>query len=286
MCVQRMFAKAVICAVPLTQLQKRAVSFEPPLEAPQLRVLDAINVCNAVKVWAAFRERFWLRSSRLAAAAEAVGSLRDGDRGNEAAQGSQERATCGTGGAACSVGGMHAPEGCQQGPGFWDIICPGLEFPEIWAPPGGASAENGASVAEVHSSTAPVHVLTAFVCASKADALSRVGPDAAVQKLVGQLDLVFGSSGRSNESESVGPARASFVSGGMIDWSKEQFIEGGYSSPSQGVPAGARAALQEAPGGVLFFAGEHTHEKLNSCVQGAMQTGRRAAQSALAAVRT
>ena len=279
-----MFAKAVICAVPLTQLQKRAISFEPPLEAPQQRVLDAISVCNAVKVWAAFRERFWLGSARLAAAADAV-ALSDGDGGSEVAQDSQERADT-TGGTACDAGGVQAPEGCQQGPEFWDILCPGLEFPEIWAPPGGASAENGASVAEVHSSTAPVHVLTAFVCASKADALSRVGPDAAVQKLVGQLDLVFGSSGRSNESESVGPARASFVSGGMIDWSKEQFIEGGYSSPSQGVPAGARAALQEAPGGVLFFAGEHTHEKLNSCVQGAMQTGRRAAQSALAAVRT
>ena len=93
---------------------------------------------------------------------------------------------------------------------------------------------------------------------------------------------MFGHSGNIGD----GPATAAFVSGGMIDWSKERFIEGGYSSPSRDVPAGARAGLQETPGGVLFFAGEHTHEHLNSCLQGAMQTGRRAAQSVLAGVRT
>lgn len=286
-CVQRIRAKAVICAVPLTQLQKRAITFEPLLEVPQQRLLDAITVKNAVKVWATFREPFWLSSSRLAAAAGAA--VLDRVSGDEAVKHSEERAAdnettvCGTGNE-CEGGSQAAPpKDCQRGPEFWDILCPDLEFPEIWAPRCDGGAENGASVAEVHSSTAPVHVLTAFVCASKADALSRVGPEAAVQKLLAQLDLVFRQhqSGHSTVEESVGPATAAFVRGGMVDWSKEPFIEGGYSSPSKGVPAGARAGLQETPGGMLFFAGEHTHEKLNSCLQGAMQTGRCAAQSVL-----
>lgn len=263
-CVQTMQAKVVICAVPLTQLQKRMIAFEPPIEPEQQRLIDAITVRNAVKVWATFRERFWLSSTGLAAAASSAPLERfsgnDGDDHRDAAQ-----------------------DVCQRGPEFWDMLCPELEFPEIWAPQCGADAENGCAVAEVHGASARVHVLTAFVSASKADALSRAGPQAAVQKLLAQLDLVF-SQQQPRGNDSVGPATAAFVGGGMVDWSKERFIEGGYSSPSMGVPAGARAGLQAAAGGMLFFAGEHTHEKLNSCLQGAMQTGRRAAQSVLAAI--
>lgn len=262
--MQRMCAKVVICAVPLTQLQRRAISFEPPMEATQQRLLDTITVRNAVKVWATFCEPFWLSSSRLAHAAGIVAL--DSVRGNN-----------------CE-GAMQAPivDACQRGPEFWDLLCPDMEFPEIWAPPCDGGAENGCAVAEV--SSAAVHVLTAFVCASKADALSKVGPEAAVQKLLLQLDLVFGQqqSGHVSEQNNIGPATAAFAGGGMVDWSKEPFIEGGYSSPSKGVAADERVGLQEAPGGLLFFAGEHTHEKLNSCLQGAMQTGRRAAHSALA----
>jgi hypothetical protein len=223
-------------------------------------LIDAITVRNAVKVWATFSRKFWLSSPRLAAAASDVAC--EGDRGADG-----ERLAS-----------------SKQGPEFWDILCPDLDFPEIWAPQRPEGIENGSSVTKVDGATSSqVHVLTAFVCSSKADALSKLGPEAAVQKLLAQLDLVFGQqSGHCSNDETMRPATAAFVAGGMMDWSKEQYIQGGYSSPSLGMPAGARVGLQEAPGGKVFFAGEHTNEKLNSCLQGAMQTGRLAAQSILA----
>lgn len=51
-----------------------------------------------------------------------------------------------------------------------------------------------------------------------------------------------------------------------------------------GVEAGERKILHTVEGGVLFFAGEHTNVYCNSNVQGAMETGRWAALSAMAAL--
>lgn len=267
-CVQTATARAVICAVPVSQLQKRAITFKPPIEASQQQLIDSITVKNAAKVWATFSKPFWLSSSRLAAASQRVES--DGTKGKDGRDDTHE-------------GSEHAR---PRGPEFWDMLCPGLDFPEIWAPPQKLDATATAEVSEPQSSSGVTYVLTAFVCASKADALSKVGADAAVKKLLAQLDLVFGQrSENAAEGDSVGPATAAYVQGGMFDWSTEPFIQGGYSSPSKGVSAGARAALQEAKGGMIWFAGEHTHEKLNSCLQGAMQTGRRAAQAVFRAVK-
>jgi hypothetical protein len=57
-----------------------------------------------------------------------------------------------------------------------------------------------------------------------------------------------------------------------------------YSSPSIGVGPGDRNILRSVNGGVLFFAGEHTNVYVNSALQGAMQTGRRAATDVAAAL--
>lgn len=48
-----------------------------------------------------------------------------------------------------------------------------------------------------------------------------MGEDAVVQELVKLLDNVFGGTLGSD----------AFVRGSMIDWSQEQYIEGGYGSP-------------------------------------------------------
>lgn len=50
-----------------------------------------------------------------------------------------------------------------------------------------------------------------------------------------------------------------------------------YSSPSVGVGPGDRKVLHSVEGGVLFFAGEHTHVYAQATLQSAMETGRRAA---------
>jgi monoamine oxidase len=57
-------AEAVIIAVPLTQLKKNAISFSPPLPTRFTRIVDAINVGNAVKVFAVFSDAFWEHSAQ------------------------------------------------------------------------------------------------------------------------------------------------------------------------------------------------------------------------------
>jgi hypothetical protein len=60
--LQGIGADAVVIAVPLTQLQKRAITFTPALPAPFTKMVDTINVQNAVKVFALFDQAFWEQS--------------------------------------------------------------------------------------------------------------------------------------------------------------------------------------------------------------------------------
>lgn len=224
--VQVITCQAVICAVPLTQLQKQAIEFRPPLAAAKQGALHRVHMRNAIKVWAVFSRRFWPSD-------------------------------------------------------VWDVVCTHRLFPEFWMCSYTPAAEDAALAdtpppdreAIRRGAAADEHCVTAFVCGDRARALATRSADGMVQLLVKQVDEVLGH----------GAASASFVRGAAIDWSKEPFIEGGYSSPSLGARAGDRALLAAPERGVLFFAGEHTHPGINPCLQGAMETGdRAAAQVALA----
>ena len=155
----------------------------------------------------------------------------------------------------------------------WDVVCTHRPFPEFWMcrysierPPRAGAAQG-------------LHCVTAFVCGERAERLSCVSDSEKVQLLVRQVDEVFGTPSVPR------PASAAFVRGAAVDWSKEAYIEGGYSAPSVGARAGDRAAIAAPAGRVLFFAGEHTHPCLNPCLQGAMETGDRAAAQVLLARR-
>eukprot|EP00892_Ulva_mutabilis_P009134 jgi/Ulvmu1/6593/UM003_0230.1 len=206
-------------------------------------------------------------------------------------------------GEGTSCGSARGDPGSEAAPEFWNMLCPECPIPEFWVPwhaPDGlddatgatvVGAAQGASGAVVAAPVLPesVHVLQGFACAAKADELSSLSTEAAVQVFLDQLDRIFGESvdtgcstdGGQGGGSKGGPASAAFLRGGLMDWSKEPFVQGGYSSPSPGVAAGERAHLHALPGGTVFFAGEHTHERLNACLQGAMETGVRAAACAL-----
>ena len=210
----------VVCTVPLTQLQRGRIHFQPALSPEKQQALKRLHMGNAVKVWAVFSQRFWPQD-------------------------------------------------------MWDVVCTHKLFPEFSMcryEPEKSSLGAGSSQ--------QLHCVTGFVCGERAAHLSQHKDADKVRLLVQQLDEVLGS------ATCAKPASDSFVRGAAIDWSKVQYIEGGYSSPSLGARPGDRNVLAQPQGGVLFFAGEHTHQSINPCLQAAMDTGDRAAVQVLRAVRT
>jgi monoamine oxidase len=79
-------------------------------------------------------------------------------------------------------------------------------------------------------------------------------------------------------------ARAQFVAGFMHDWTPDPFARGAYSYLRVG-GAGAREALAAPAEDTLFFAGEATSTNGQAgTVNGALETGERAADEAAAAL--
>ncbi len=70
----------------------------------------------------------------------------------------------------------------------------------------------------------------------------------------------------------------------MYDWSKEKYVRGAYTYPTLGAELGDRELLAAPVEGTVYFAGEHTSTSLNPCIQGALETGQRAAAQVLASL--
>jgi monoamine oxidase len=79
-------------------------------------------------------------------------------------------------------------------------------------------------------------------------------------------------------------AQAEFAGGMMHDWTDDAFARGAYSYITVG-GEGARAALGAPLDGALFFAGEATStDGQGGTVNGALQTGVRAANEVMRAL--
>ena len=261
-------ADRCVVTLPLPMLQAPApgdtrrlarVSFVPPLPAPKVAAAAAVRMGDAAKVMLGFTRRFW-------------------------------------------------PEG------LFDVVCAGAYLPELWvtefpAESGGGITGGGGGVTgggggvtsggggggggtigrgndrvgrgrgEVDGGGAVVaYVVTFFVAGARATALCGADPEEVKANALTQLDDMFGTP---EEPHPAGPRLASFHIQG---WADEPFAGGAYSHPTLGAGAGgSRAALAASVEGLLFFAGEATHLGCNPCLQGAMETGARAAAEVLAA---
>jgi monoamine oxidase len=76
-------------------------------------------------------------------------------------------------------------------------------------------------------------------------------------------------------------APSDVLEGRSVSWEQEPWAGGGYATFDVGFPPALRAALA-APCSRLAFAGEHTSLHFQGYVNGAVETGRRAAEQALA----
>ena len=157
---------------------------------------------------------------------------------------------------------------------LFDVVCTSCFLPEFWITAYPKSllprdAESSEAAALIADTTA---LVTFFVAGDLADQISKMPEALVFQKAIEQLDAIF------NTSCSEHVTTKKFVS-----WSRERLVQGAYTHPS--VNAGDSRAVLGAPvANTLFFAGEATHTGVNPCLQGAMETGARAALQARAAI--
>jgi monoamine oxidase len=146
---------------------------------------------------------------------------------------------------------------------FYDAVCSDSFMPEVWLSP----------AAELMRADArPPFTMVGFVAGARAERVARLTDDEVARRMLNQLDAMFGNS--------ADPHPASGCCEGYIvkNWKTQPFTYGAYSHPTKGAN-GQRASLAKAVhGGAIFFAGEATHQGVNPCIHGAMETGEEAAE--------
>ncbi|XP_065193477.1 uncharacterized protein LOC135824685 isoform X2 [Sycon ciliatum] len=123
----------------------------------------------------------------------------------------------------------------------------------------------------------PFYAMFGFATSRVADSVCELAPAQLVQRVLHQLDEMFGRSDGDDDGDQVShPATEYFHSALVMCWGDQEFVGGGYCAPS----AGARRHKTEFHRPVddrIYFAGEHVHQQLSS-VHTAMETGLDAAE--------
>jgi monoamine oxidase len=117
--------------------------------------------------------------------------------------------------------------------------------------------------------------MVAWAGGPKAAALGAAGPDERIDRALNGLGVLFGDSAL---------VRAEFERGFTHDWGRDPFSRGAYSYIAVG--GGNARDVHAAPiAGTLFFAGEATaNDGQGGTVNGALETGERAAREAMSAL--
>ncbi|MGH7708198.1 MAG: flavin monoamine oxidase family protein, partial [Vulcanimicrobiaceae bacterium] len=118
-------------------------------------------------------------------------------------------------------------------------------------------------------------LIVAWAGGPKATALGGASPAELVERALDGFGAMFAEPAL---------ARSEFVDGVMHDWSGDPFARGAYSYVAVG-GSDARAALAAPVDDTLFFAGEATsHDGQGGTVNGALESGARAAREAFASL--
>ncbi len=118
-------------------------------------------------------------------------------------------------------------------------------------------------------------LVTAWAGGTAATALRGVSPEELIERALLGFGEMFGEVAR---------ARREFVSAVAHDWQSDPFSRGAYSYVAAG-GEGARMTLAEAVEDTLFFAGEATCDNgEGGTVNGALESGERAAREAAASL--
>ncbi len=156
----------------------------------------------------------------------------------------------------------------------FDVVCTNCFLPEFWITKYSKSplAREVATSREAKLVAETVALVTFFIAGDLADELDKMNRDVMFRRAIDQLDTIFNVS-----------CKEHITTMKYVGWSQERLVQGAYTHPT--VNAGDSRALLAAPvSNTLFFAGEATHTGVNPCLQGAMETGARAAAQVRAAV--
>ena len=122
---------------------------------------------------------------------------------------------------------------------------------------------------------------------AKAAALSAKGPDLMIADILAELDALYAGQGSLYIRRNLDTADPNFdkIIYILKDWSKDEFIKGGYSYPLASATANDRLALGKSVNNKLFFAGEATDIKGDAgTVSGALSSAERVSEEVVKSI--
>jgi len=247
-----LYAKKVVVSLPLPiyrptddddsdDKKLSRVTFHPPLSEEKQKALRAVKMGNAVKVLLGFNEKFWPQEN------------------------------------------------------LFNVICDHpAPFPEFWVVSDKEKTiysdeddnNNNTNEEEEESKKEEVRfVITFFVTGDRANAMAKIDPKKRIEMAFQQfvwITMRITNDDDDGRKEFDRIREKHLKTSETKAWSEDKFAGGSYTHPSVGCDRKTRDLLAKSEwSDCLFFCGEGTNASVNPCLQGAFETGVRAAKEVL-----
>ena len=247
-----LYAKKVVVSLPLPiyrptddddsdDKKLSRVTFHPPLSEEKQKALRAVKMGNAVKVLLGFNEKFWPQEN------------------------------------------------------LFNVICDHpAPFPEFWVVSDKEKTiysdeddnNNNTNEEEEESKKEEVRfVITFFVTGDRANAMAKIDPNERIEMAFQQfvwITMRITNDDDDGRKEFDRIREKHLKTSETKAWSEDKFAGGSYTHPSVGCDRKTRDLLAKSEwSDCLFFCGEGTNASVNPCLQGAFETGVRAAKEVL-----
>ena len=248
-----LYAKKVVVSLPLPMYRPTddddsdddkklsRVTFHPPLSEEKRKALRAVKMGNAVKVLLGFNEKFWPQEN------------------------------------------------------LFNVICDHpAPFPEFWVVSDKEKTIysdeddiiNNKTDDEEESKKEEVRfVITFFVTGDRANAMAKIDPNERIEMAFQQfvwITMRITNDDDDGRKEFDRIREKHLKTSETKAWSEDKFAGGSYTHPSVGCDRKTRDLLAKSEwSDCLFFCGEGTNASVNPCLQGAFETGVRAAKEVL-----
>ena len=252
-----LYAKKVVVSLPLPMYRPTddddsdddkklsRVTFHPPLSEEKRKALRAVKMGNAVKVLLGFNEKFWPQEN------------------------------------------------------LFNVICDHpAPFPEFWVvsdkektiysdeDDNNNNNNNNTTNEEEESKKEEVRfVITFFVTGDRANAMAKIDPNERIEMAFQQfvwITMRITNDDDDGRKEFDRIREKHLKTSETKAWSEDKFAGGSYTHPSVGCDRKTRDLLAKSEwSDCLFFCGEGTNASVNPCLQGAFDTGVRAAKEVL-----
>ena len=250
-----LYAKKVVVSLPLPMYRPTddddsdddkklsRVTFHPPLSEEKRKALRAVKMGNAVKVLLGFNEKFWPQEN------------------------------------------------------LFNVICDHpAPFPEFWvvsdkektiySDEDDNNNNNNNTNEEEESKKEEVRfVITFFVTGDRANAMAKIDPNERIEMAFQQfvwITMRITNDDDDGRKEFDRIREKHLKTSETKAWSEDKFAGGSYTHPSVGCDRKTRDLLAKSEwSDCVFFCGEGTNASVNPCLQGAFETGVRAAKEVL-----